>query len=55
MSTQHDPLLGTWTLNSSGSEFAVNHRPQAATLVIESRDDSGYVIKAEGISEKGAR
>jgi hypothetical protein len=55
MSTQYDPLLGTWTLNSSGSEFAANHGPQAATLVIESRDDSGYVIKAEGISEKGAQ
>jgi hypothetical protein len=53
MSTNHDPLVGTWTLNPARSEFDVNHRPQAATLVIERDDEGGYVIKAEGISEKG--
>jgi hypothetical protein len=53
MSASHDPLVGTWTLNRSGSQFDPNHRPQAATLVIEHGDDGAYVIKAEGISEKG--
>lgn len=54
MPTAHDPLVGTWKLNPSQSAFDVNHRPQAATLVIE-RGEEGYVIKAEGISEKGEK
>ena len=55
MPASHDPLVGTWTLNSSRSQFDPNHRPQAATLVIEQGDDGAYVIKAEGVSEKGQR
>ena len=55
MSTQHHPLVGTWTLNGSRSQFDPNHRPQAATLVIERSDEGAYVIKAEGISEKGQK
>jgi hypothetical protein len=55
MSASHDPLVGTWTLNSSGSQFDPNHRPRAATLVIEHGDEGAYVIKAEGISEKGQK
>jgi hypothetical protein len=52
-STERDPLVGTWLLNPSRSQFDANHRPQAATLVI-SRDDQGrYLITAEGIGEKG--
>jgi hypothetical protein len=53
MPTQQDPLVGTWTLNPSRSNFDVNHRPQAGTMVIEQTDEGGYLIKAEGISEKG--
>jgi hypothetical protein len=54
-STQHDPLVGTWVLNPSRSQFDANHRPHAATLVI-SRDDQGrYLITAEGIGEKGQK
>jgi hypothetical protein len=53
MSTPRDPLLGTWTLNPSPTQFDSHHRPQAATLVIERDDEGTYVIKAEGISEKG--
>jgi hypothetical protein len=53
MPATHDPLVGTWTLNSSRSQFDPNHRPQAATMVIEQGADGAYVIKAEGISEKG--
>jgi hypothetical protein len=53
MTTSPDPLVGTWTLDPARSQFDPNHRPQAATLVID-RDDAGaYVIKAEGLGEKG--
>jgi hypothetical protein len=55
MPAGHNPLIGTWTLNSSRSQFDPNHRPQAATLVIEQGNDGAYVIKAEGISEKGQK
>lgn len=55
MSTTRDPLVGTWTLNPGNSQFDANHRPQAATLVIERDADGTYVIKAEGISEKGQK
>jgi hypothetical protein len=52
-STQHDPLVGTWVLNPSRSQFDANHRPQAGTLVIERDDQGRYLITAEGIGEKG--
>ena len=55
MSTEHDPLVGTWTLNPSQSQFDVNHRPQAATLVIERDEGGAYLLKAEGIGEKGQK
>jgi hypothetical protein len=55
MTTQHDPLIGTWELNPSQSQFDPNHRPQAATLVIERGGEGAYVIKAEGVSEKGQK
>ncbi len=54
-STQHDPLVGTWRLNPSRSQFDANHRPQAATLVIERDDQGRYFITAEGIGEKGQK
>jgi hypothetical protein len=54
-STQHDPLVGTWLLNPSRSQFDANHRPQAATLVIERDDQGRYLLTAEGIGEKGQR
>jgi hypothetical protein len=54
-STQHDPLVGTWLLNPSRSQFDANHRPQAATLVIERDDQGRYLLIAEGIGEKGQK
>ena len=54
-STLHDPLVGTWLLNPSRSQFDVNHRPQAATLIIERDDQGRYLITAEGIGEKGQK
>jgi hypothetical protein len=55
MTATHDPLIGTWTLNPSRSNYDINHRPQAGTMVIEPSDDGGYLIKAEGIGEKGQK
>jgi hypothetical protein len=55
MATQNDPLVGTWILNPSRSEFDVNHRPQAATLVIERDDQGQYLVTAEGVNEKGQK
>jgi hypothetical protein len=50
-----DPFVGTWKLNVEKSEFDVNHRPKAGTMVVE-RDAEGYYLqKAEGISEKGEK
>ena len=54
-STQHDPLVGTWVLTPSRSQFDANHRPQAATLVIERDDQGRYLITAEGIGENGQK
>jgi hypothetical protein len=54
-STKHDPLVGTWVLNPSRSQFDENHRPQAATLVIERDDQGRYLVTAEGIGEKGQK
>lgn len=53
MTSKPDPLVGTWELNPSRSEFDPNHRPQAATLVIAQDGDGRYLITANGISEKG--
>ena len=54
-STEHDPLVGTWVLNPSRSQFDANHRPQAGTLVIERDDQGRYLVTAEGIGEKGQK
>jgi len=48
-----DPFVGTWILNVEKSEFDANHRPQAATVVVELDAEGAYLQKAEGINEKG--
>jgi hypothetical protein len=53
MASAHDPLIGTWTLSPSRSQFDPNHRPRAATLTIERASDGSYVMKAEGIGATG--
>jgi hypothetical protein len=55
MTQSQDPLVGTWVLNPSRSEFDVNHRPQAGTLVIQCDTEGRYSVNAEGISEKGQK
>jgi hypothetical protein len=53
MSTTRDPLIGTWVLNPSRSEFDVNHRPHRATMIIGRDDEGRYTVTAEGTSETG--
>src|SRR5437016_651044 len=50
-----DPFVGTWKLNVENSEFDANHRPRAATMVVELDADGYYLQKAEGIGEKGEK
>jgi hypothetical protein len=50
-----DPLVGTWKLNVEESEFDVNHRPQAGTIVYEIDADGYYIKKAEGINKNGEK
>lgn len=53
MTTATDPHVGTWVLNPSRSAFDANHRPRAATMVIERDAHGHYQITASGTSEKG--
>lgn len=55
MSLNNDPLIGTWKLNPSRCDFDINHRPQAATLVIERDRDGSYLLTAHGIDEEGGK
>jgi hypothetical protein len=49
------PLVGTWKLNASSSEFDPNHRPSAATMILELTPEGHYTLIAEGITEKGEK
>ena len=51
----HDPFVGTWELNPAKSAFDPNHRPSQATLTFEIDGDGHYLMKAEGVSEKGEK
>lgn len=55
MTVNHDPLVGTWVLDPARCDFDVNHRPQAAMLVITRDDEGRYLITAEGVNEKGEK
>ena len=48
-----DPFVGTWTLNPTKSTFDANHQPSAATMHFEMSDDGSYVLKAQGVNQKG--
>ena len=50
-----DPFVGTWTLNPAKSEFDANHQPTEATMQWSLGDDGTYLMKAEGVSQKGER
>lgn len=50
-----DLLAGTWMLNSEKSEFGPNHRPQDGTMVFEIDTEGHYLMRAEGVNEKGEK
>ena len=50
-----DPFVGTWKLNVEKSVFDPNHRPRAATMVVELDSEGYYTQTAEGINEKGEK
>lgn len=49
---QH-PLIGTWKLNPGRSEFDLNHRPSAGTMILELTPEGHYALTAEGVTESG--
>ena len=51
----NDPFVGTWELNPAKSAFDANHRPSQATMHFELSADGAYLMKAEGVSQKGER
>ena len=53
MNPANDPFIGTWTLSPGRSHFDPNHRPRAGTMVIQANGAGGYLMTAEGVSEKG--
>ena len=50
-----DPLIGTWKLNPARSDFDPNHRPSAATMILELTPEGHYSLIAEGVNEKGEK
>ena len=48
-----DPFVGTWELNPAKSEFDANHRPSAATMQFELGEGGTYLMKAQGVNQKG--
>ena len=50
-----DVFVGTWELNPEKSTFDANHRPTAGTMRFELGDGGTYVMKAEGLDQKGER
>jgi hypothetical protein len=50
-----DPFIGTWILNPEGSKFDSNHRPSEATMVLELTEEGHYLLRAEGVNEKGEK
>ena len=49
----HDPFVGTWKLNPERSEFDENHRPRGGTMRWQIEPDGGYLLRAEGIDQRG--
>lgn len=48
-----DPFVGTWTLNPTCSALDPNHKPSEATMTWELEPDGTYVLRGEGVDEKG--
>jgi hypothetical protein len=50
-----DPFVGTWTLNVGKSQLDPSYVASAGTVVFEKDSESGYLMKAEGVTETGER
>lgn len=50
-----DPFVGTWTLDTTQSQFDKNHRPTSALMVFEVDAAGHYRMTAEGTDGKGQR
>jgi len=50
-----DPFVGTWKLDVEKSEFDANHQPRAGTMVVEMDAEGYYILRAEGINQKGEK
>ena len=48
-----DPFVGTWTLNVGQSQLDPNYVARAGRVVFERDSDTGYLMKAEGVTEAG--
>jgi hypothetical protein len=55
MAMPSDLFVGRWKLNPDKSNFDANHRPRAGTMVFELNEEGHYVMKAEGLNQKGER
>jgi hypothetical protein len=51
----HDPLIGTWELDTEKSQFDPKHRPAAGTVVLELSTEGHYLMTAEGIAANGEK
>lgn len=50
-----DPFVGSWTLNLEKSELDPSYVAAAGTVVFETDSESGYLMKAEGVTQAGER
>ena len=50
-----DPFVGTWTLNLGQSELDPSYVARAGTVAFERDSESGYLMKAEGVTQAGER
>jgi len=50
-----DPFVGSWTLNLEKSELDPSYVARAGTVAFERDSESGYLMKAEGVTQAGER
>jgi hypothetical protein len=50
-----DPFVGTWTLNLGKSQLDPKYVAAAGTVVFEKDSETGYLMKADGVTEAGER
>jgi hypothetical protein len=53
MSDQINPFAGTWSLDTSRSQFDANHQPRSGRMHIAVDSEGCVVMRAEGVNEQG--